>query len=132
MSLPTWPGYLGDDTGLNSPRTESGRQGKGRGPVEEDREIDIIIYDYQASLCIMCLLVRKTLVMTVKPDCNIQTQGQRVFPNLHVEPKHVLNFYHQTEPEVNSHVIQKETHGFIVKCTDVKPCLVFLHSKNGK
>lgn len=25
MPLSAWPGYLGDDTGLNSPRTESGR-----------------------------------------------------------------------------------------------------------
>lgn len=25
VPLPAWPGYLGDDTGLNSPRTESGR-----------------------------------------------------------------------------------------------------------
>lgn len=25
MPLPAWPSYLGDDTGLNSPRTESGR-----------------------------------------------------------------------------------------------------------
>lgn len=40
MPLPTWPSYLGDDTGLKSPRTESGRLGGEGEPEEEKRNRD--------------------------------------------------------------------------------------------
>lgn len=41
MSLPAWPGYLGDDAGLIAPRTESGRPGgKGTGGGDLGQKAD--------------------------------------------------------------------------------------------